>query len=457
MTTRARPTPGTARPYHFPTVERFALPNGVRVIVAPMPRLPIVTALALVDAGAAHDTAGMEGLASLTARALAEGTGALDGAALTDRLESLGTSLDGYADWDSAIARLTVMPSRLEAAFEVLAGVLREPSFPEADVARKRDERVADLRQVLVEPRALADQRFSGFLHAPTSRYARSAGGTLATVGALDAARVRAFHSARYAPATTTVILVGDITAAQARALVERALGGWRASASAPHPRGGEEASRARRVVIVDKPDAPQSELRVGHVGVPRSHPDHLRIVVMNAILGGLFSSRINLNLRERHAYTYGASSGFDWRRGAGPFVVSTAVKSEVSDRAVAEIVAEIERMRSAEPDASEVTLATDYLAGVFPLRYESTDAVAGAIANSVIHALPDDWFTAYRDRVRAIGPADVLDAARAHLDPARLLVLAVGDATAIRGPLEALGLGDVRVVSAGDDPTEAK
>lgn len=457
MTTSVRPVPGAARPYHFPAVERFALGNGLRVIVAPMPRLPIVTALALVDAGATHDPVGAEGVASLTARALTEGTGALDGAALTERLESLGTSLDGYADWDSAVARLTVMPARLEPAFAMLARVLREPSFPEADVARKRDERLADLAQVLAEPRSLADQRFSGYLHAPGSRYARSVGGTTTTVRGLDATTVRAFHAARYAPAATTVILVGDITAAQAHVLVDGALGDWRAASTPADARGGEEASRTRRVVIVDKADAPQSELRIGHVGVPRSHPDHLRIVVMNAILGGLFSSRINLNLREKHAFTYGASSGFDWRRRAGPFVVSTAVKSEVSDRAVGEILREIDRMREAAPEPGEVTLATDYLAGVFPLRYESTDAVAGAIANTVIHALPEDWFSSYRDHVRAIDADAVLAAARAHLDPTRLLALAVGDASAIRAPLERLGIGDVQVAAAGDDPAEAR
>ncbi len=457
MTTSTRPVPGIARPYHFPGLERSTLANGVRVIVAPMPRLPLVTALVLIDAGSTLDPIGDEGLAALAARALTEGTGSIDGAALTERLESLGTSLDGYADWDSTVARLTVMPDRLDAAFELLARVVREPSFPEADVIRKRDERLADLKQILAEPRSLADQRFSGYLHAPSSRYARSSGGTLTTVAGLDTAKVRAFHGARYAPTVTTVILVGDITAARAHALVEAAFGDWRATATGAGPRAGEEAGRARRVIIVDKPEAPQSELRVGHTGVPRSHPDHLRIVVMNAILGGLFSSRINLNLRERHAFTYGASSGFDWRRGAGPFVVSTAVKSEVSDRAVAEILGEIERMRAAPPEGSEVTLATDYLAGVFPLRYESTDAVAGAIANSVIHGLPEDWFSAYRDRVRAIGADDVRAAARAHLDPSRLLVLAVGDAQAIRAPLEALDIGDVKVVAAGDDPAEAR
>lgn len=460
MTAAPRPATGTARPYQFPEVERFTLANGLRILVAPMPRLPLVTVLALVDAGASCDARGAEGTAALTARTLTEGTASHDGAALTDRLEALGTSLDGYADWDSSGARFTVMPSRLAEAFTLLSEVLRAPTFPTADVERRRDERTAELTQRLAEPRGLADQRFTGFLYGRESRYARPAGGTIRTVRALGADQVRAFHAARYVPATTTLIFVGDVTPDGARALAAGALGDWAgtvAPTAATVVRTTLDGDLRRRTIIVDKTDAPQSELRVGHVGVPRSHPDHLRIVVMNALLGGLFSSRINLNLRERHAFTYGASSGFDWRRAAGPFVVSTAVKSEVTDRAVQEILAEINGMRAAAPGANELALAIDYLAGVFPLRYESTDAVAGALANSVIFGLSDDWYATYRTRIREITAADVLAAAQQHLDPSRLLLLAVGDAAAIRGPLasHAETMGEIQVVAPEFDPSE--
>jgi zinc protease len=217
-----------------------------------------------------------------------------------------------------------------------------------------------------------------------------------------------------------------------------------------------QAASTARRTVIVEKSGAPQSELRVGHVGVPREHPEHLAIVVMNAILGGLFSSRINLNLREKHAFTYGASSGFDWRRAAGPFAVRTAVKTEVTGRAVEEILREIDAMRAAPPSVDEVALATDYLAGVFPIRFESTDAVAGALASALTFGLGSDWFVRYRERIRAIGPAEVHAAARAHLDPSRLLVLAVGDGDAITEPLAALAVGALTRHASDADPAEA-
>ena len=395
-----RPIAGVPRAYEFPAVHRFALANGMRVVVAPMPRLPLVTVLALIDAGAASEAPGLEGVASLVTRTLAEGAdapdgvldGVLDGAEITARFERLGTAFDASADWDSSVARLTVTRSRLDAAFALFATVLRGATFPAADVARRRDERLADLAQQLAEPRSLADERFAGFLYPRADRYARSTSGTPGSVAALDADAVRAFYADHYGPSTTTLLLVGDITADRARVLAEAQFGSWVTSARAAEPatavrdavrdavHGAVRTAVRKRVVIVEKADAPQSELRVGHVGVPRSHPDYLAIVVMNAILGGLFSSRINLNLREKQAFTYGASSGFDWRRGAGPFVVSTAVKSEVTARAVEEILREIDGLRTEAPAAEEVALATDYLAGVFPIRYESTSAVAGAL-----------------------------------------------------------------------------
>lgn len=456
MSVPARPAPGAARPYEFPAVHRHALANGLRLVVAPMPRLPLVTALALVDAGAATEAAGAEGIATLTARTLAEGAGTLDGAALTARFERLGTAFEGSADWDSSIARLTVTRSRLEEALGLFAEVLRGPAFPEADVARRREERLAELAQQLAEPRGLADERFTGFLYARESRYARDLAGTARSVARLDAAAVRAFHAAHYGPQATTLVLVGDITPDAALALAERLFGGWRGGARSAALTSASAEREGRRLVIVEKADAPQSELRVGHVGVARSHPDYLPIVVMNGILGGLFSSRINLNLREKHAFTYGASSGFDWRRGPGPFLVSTAVKSEVTDRAVTEILREIDGLRAAPPSASEVELATEYLAGVFPIRYETTAAVAGALAGATMFGLPEDWFTTYRGRIRAVTPADVHAAARAHLDPARLLVLAVGDAPVIEGPLAALDFAPVERHASDDDPAEA-
>ncbi|MHB1069366.1 MAG: M16 family metallopeptidase [Gemmatimonadaceae bacterium] len=449
-----RPQAGTPGPYEFPHATRFALANGLRVIVAPMHRLPLVSVIAVVDAGAAGDTTGREGLAMLTAAALSEGTVERDGPALTDAFERIGTAGDSGAEWDDATVQLTVTPGRFDEAMALLSEVVMAPRFAEGDVERLKSERLAELLQQQVEPRGLADERFARVVYAPASRYARAAGGSPATVHALDAGQARAWHALRYGSAATTLIVTGDVTPEAVQAVVERRFGAW-SRAVEPAPAVHTEARTTERAVhVVAKADAPQSELRIGHVGLPRAHRDYFSVVVMNAVMGGLFSSRINLNLREKHAYTYGAHSGFDWRRAAGPFVVATAVKTEVTDAAVREILLEIDQIRDAEVTADELDLATKYLSGVFPIRYETTGAVASALALATVYGLPDDYFSTYRDRIRAVTRGDVLTAARTHLHPESLQILAVGDASTITEPLAALQLGTPSVTTAEEGET---
>jgi zinc protease len=448
-----RPTPGPSRAYRFPGFERLTLDNGLRVIVAPVSKLPIATVVALVDAGAAPDPQGREGVALLTARALAEGTERSDGAQLAERFERLGTALDSSADWDSATVRITVTTERLPASLALLAEVIREPSFPGREVERLRQERLAELLQQQTEPRGLADDMFGKFAYTPGSRYALPDGGDESTVAALDQDAVRAFYDERYSPGSTTVIVVGDVTVDQARAMVADTFGSWVGRSVRPVAVVDRPAATTRIVHIVGKSDAPQSELRVGHVGVPRLHPEYFPIVVMNAILGGLFSSRINLNLREAHAYTYGAFSSFDWRRGAGPFTVSTAVRSDVTDAAVREILLEIDKLRESGVTDAELSLATSYLDGVFPIRFESTTAIANALSSLVSYGLPDDYFDTYRSKIRSVTADHVLEAARAHLRPDELQIVAVGDPAVVRAPLERLSVGPVLTYDAEGRP----
>jgi zinc protease len=444
-----RPAPAPPRPYHFPAFTRHQLASGLKVVVAPVRKLPVVSVLALVDAGAMTDAPGEEGVAQLTARALTEGTQRRDGAALALAAESLGAALDASADWDAAVVRLTVLKPRLEEAFRLMAEVLVEPAFPPREVERLKAERLADLLQLRTEPRGLADEAFAKWLYAEGSRYARPDGGTEESVRAIDRAALERCWAARYRPGGTTLVVAGDVDADEVLALVDRALAGWTGEAPARVRVDDQPASTERRVLLVAKADAPQSELRVGHVGLPRNHPDFFPATVMNAILGGLFSSRINLNLREAHAWTYGAHSGFDWRLQAGPWLADSAVKSEATADAVKEVLGEIDRMRGSPVSQEELSLATSYLDGVFPIRYETTGAIAAALANLVLYGLPDDYFDRYRERVRAVTRDDVLRAATTYLQPDRMQVVAVGDPATVVAPLEALGVGKVTIVEA--------
>ncbi len=447
-----RPAPGIPRPYLFPHFETHVLDNGLRLTIAPMRAYPVVTTLAVMEAGATRDTSGLEGLARLTTRALTEGTRDMDALALALRLELLGTTLDTGTDWDSAIVQLTALSSRLDDAMAVLAEVLMHPAFPEAELERLRAERLADLAQLRAEPRGLADVFFTRLLYKPESRFSRLAGGDERSVSHLTRERVAEFHGQCYRPHATALMIVGDIEVDGALRLASTHFGNWTGSA----PSLGEPVTAQRhlepRVHIINKPAAPQSEVRVGHVAIPRLHDDYFPVVVMNAILGGLFSSRLNLNLREKHAYTYGAHSAFDWRRAASPFEISTAVETAVTIDALREIVHEFNRIREAPVTCTELSLAIDYLVGVFPVRFETTAEVAGGLANLEIFRLPVDYFDTYRDRVAAVTAEDVHRVARAHLDPSRLQVVVVGDAASVRGPIAELGLGPVHIYEPGDD-----
>lgn len=454
MTRRiTRPAPLPPRPYQFPRFERRTLPNGMRLVIAPVQKLPIATVIALVEAGATSDRQGREGIARLTADLLLEGTLTSDGAALTERFERLGATVDTSADWDSAAVGLTALTEHLDAAVRLLGEVLRTPSFAAREVERLKEERLAELLQLRAEPRGLADELFTRILYERGSRYALPEGGVEESVSAITRADIVAFYERHYRPAGVTLILAGDITADAAAQLADATFGDWHGDAVPPTVTSDKAAWRKRALHIVAKADAAQSELRVGSVGLPRKHPDYYSAVVMNAVLGGLFNSRINLNLREKHGYTYGAFSHLDWRRQAGPFVVSTAVQSEVTAAAATEVLGEIDRIRESEISPDELSLATSYLDGVFPIRYETTEAIGGALATLVRYGLPDDFYDTYRDRVRAVTTADVLRVARTHLRPDELQMLVVGDPDGVRPQLEAVNFGPLHVYDTDGRP----
>ncbi len=447
----SRPGAAAPRPYHFPAFERRRLTGGVELITAPVSKLPLVSIVALVDAGAMRDPGGREGLAVLTAKLLLEGTRHRDGGALVDAFEQLGATVDVSANWDSASVQLTVLRGNAKAALRLLSEVLREPAFQERDIARLKAERQAERMQLRTEPRELADESFEHFLYASSSRYHVSDGGSTRSIAAVTDDDVRKFYRSQYVPARTSLIMVGDVSHDEASAMTEAVFAGWDGRPGETPAAAQPASAGGRRVQIVAKADAPQSELRIGHVGVSRNHPDYFPLVVLNAVLGGLFSSRINLNLRERHGYAYGARSAFEWRRGTGPFVVSTAVESGVSADATREVVAEIEAIRQAPITGEELSLATSFLEGVFPIRFETTTAIANALAALVTYEYPTDYFDSYRRKIAAVSAEDVLRSAVEHLHPERLLVLAVGDPAVIEGPLRKLGLGPVSIASPED------
>jgi zinc protease len=449
MVAATRPRSAPPRSYHFPKFAEQRLASGQRLVSARVAKLPVVTVLVVIDAGSSKDPNGKEGVAALTAAALVEGTRRLSGAELAESFEQLGTSVESGADWDSAVLKITVLTEKLSEAVMLLGEVLITPAFDAGEVERLKSERLAEILQLETEPRGLADEKFAEFVYAEESRYARPDEGTAKSVSGLTRDDVLSFYESNYTSSATTIIITGDFDAESVVDLLENAVGGSTRRGPVEGSLVARARSSERRIHIVHKTDAPQSEIRVGHVGLPRLHPDFFPTLVMNAVLGGLFGSRINLNLREKHGYTYGASSYYDWRKGPGPFVISTAVQSDVTAAALGEIFREIERIRAEEVSAQELSLATDYLQGVFPIRYETTSSIASALASLVIYGLPGNYYDTYRVNIARVSTADVLTAAKTHIHPTELQTVIVGDSAIIADPLKKANIAAVQVHNA--------
>lgn len=448
------PAPGPVRPFHFPAVERSTTGNGLTVLSARQGRLPVVTAVLVLEGGAAGEPADKAGLAQLVAQALDSGTAARSADELAWELERLGVEFHADAHWDAAYLSVVTLRDRLEPALDLFAEIVRSPAFRPEEVQRLRDEQLADILQRRKEPRALASDMSSRFIFAPGVPYARPLAGTMHTVGGLGPEDASAFYGTHYAPAGAALLVVGDIGADEARALAESRFGDWTGEAP-PRPsfdvRPGVERTT---LFVVDRPGSVQSEIRIGDVGVARSHPDYVPLQVMNSLLGGAFTSRLNMNLRERQGFTYGVHSGFAFRRQPGPFIIHTAVATDVTGPALEQILLEVNRLRDEPATDAEVAGLRDYLAGTLPLELQTTEQVADRLADLVVYDLPDDYFDRYREQILAVTAADVQRVALAHLHPDRFAVTVVGDAAAVVPRLEALGIGPIEVHHVEEEET---
>lgn len=446
------PEPGPLRPFQFPPIERFTLSNGLPVIVATLPELPVATLSLLLDAGGLHEAPDRAGLASLTAGLLESGAGNRSGAEVAEALETIGTQLGVGTSWDASHLDLTGLTGRLSEAAGILTELVRSPTFPEGEVGRLRQEQLGSILQRKADPRSLANEMAARFIFSEDTPFSRPLGGTSETVAALTRDDIAAFHAEHFSPAAASLVIAGDLSVERARALAEEHFGAWTGPALRPAVAEVRPREEGVQLIVVDRPGSVQSEIRVGHVGVPRSTDDYFPLAVMNSILGGAFSSRLNLNLRERHGFTYGVSSSFVMRRLPGPFVVSTAVQTEVTAAALTEILREIRQVREEPVSESELNDARNLLAGIFPLRLQTTEGVAARLAELAVYALPLDYFDSYRERILAVTREEVLRAAQLHLRPDELTIVVVGDAARVRESLEEVGTAPVRVVQGAEE-----
>jgi predicted Zn-dependent peptidase len=442
-----RPAAGAPRPYRFPEFERRRLDNGLTVWMVPLPGATMANVHFVVDAGAAAETEEHGGVAALTAQILVTGTRRLDASEFAEATERLGIEVSSESSWDSARAAFQALPEHLEDGIELLAEMMREPRFDPGEFERLRAERLNEILQLRADPGRLAEEMFLRHVFDATTPYRRLSAGTPETVSGLGIDDVRAHHATHWQPAGAHLIVVGSIDPEAVMRAAQLRLGDW-TGAGRGHRDFAPVAGGGRRVVVVDRPGSVQSELRMGHLGIERTSPRYFPALVLGALLGGVFGSRLNRRLREELGYTYGARAGFDPRRAVGPFSAAAAVQTEVTVDAMREMLAQLERIRESAPELAELRETRDFLVGVFPLRFETTGGVAVAMEPLAVFGLPDEYWQTYRANLEAVGPEEVLAAARDLVRPHEMLLLAVGDASRIRGEIEAAGFGPVGVVT---------
>jgi zinc protease len=432
---------GPPPPLRLPAAERFALSNGVPVLLIEKHDLPLVAVELLFPGGASNVAPERAGLAGLTLDMLDEGAGERSALALSAELERLGATLHPAAGYDASHVELLALRRRLGATLDLLADVVRRPAFAEREVERVRQERIDLSLELLAEPRSVANDAFARTLYGGGHPWGPPLLGSRASLAELEPADVAEYHERHHHAGSATVVVAGDVERGELAELLEERFGSWERRAAPALELPVPPALDRARIRLIDRPDAAQSELRVGCVAAERRAPDHFAVIVLNTVLGGAFTSRLNAKLREEKGFTYGARSGFHARRWPGPFVAQCAVHTPVTHEAVRVILEEIERLREEPVPDEELARAKSYVALRLPQRFETVEDLVGRVAEQVQYGLPDDYWDGYVPRLLAVDADAVREAARRYLDPRRMAVVVDGDRSAVEGPLKALGL----------------
>jgi zinc protease len=440
----------------LPRIQRRKLSNGLEVLIVEQHELPVVNMNLVIKSGAAADPADRAGLASLAADMLDEGTKTRSSLDISNQLSSIGARLFTGASWDSSNVNLLTLTRHLDRALDIFSDVLLNPSFPDNDLSRLRAQRQVGLQQRRDEANSIAGSVYSSLLYGRNHPYGHPQNGDEASIKATTGADVRGFYETYYRPNNAALIVAGDVTPATIIPQLEKALGAWKpanvpaVNVSAPGQNLGKT-----RIYLVDRPGAAQSVIQIGQVGVARATPDYFPLLVMNSMLGGAFISRINLNLREDKGYTYGARTGFDYRRGAGPFTASAGVQTAVTKESVYEFMKELRGIRGEIPvTQKELDYQKQAIIRGYPRGFETPEQIARQLSALVLYDLPDDYFNNYLARVQAVSLTDVQRVAQKYLDPDHMAILVVGDRKVIEPGLRSLGdIGSITLLDAEGKP----
>ena len=446
------PKPGTAKPLQVAVPETAQLANGLTLILNTRRGLPIVAANLVVKSGSDTNPADAPGLANFTVSLLDQGTATRSAVQIANQVAQLGATLNANSSMDASFIAARALKKNFGATLELAADIVLHPAFPTEEIERQRASRLAQLVQQRENANVLAVRISNLALYGERHPYGYTELGTEASVRALTRDGMLNFWKQNFVPNNSALVVAGDITMAELRPLAEKVFGAWQRGMP-PMPSLAAPGATQARILIVDRPGAPQTQLRVATIGAPRSIPEFQPIQVMNTALGGLFSSRINMNLREEHGYTYGAGSGFDFRRGAGPFAIATGVRTDVTAPAVSEILKEVRGMADMPMKVEELARAKDARTQSLPAGFQTSQAAAASFAQLFIYDLGLDYYSHVAERVTAVTADQALAAAKKYLLPDRMVIVAVGDRAKIEPELRKLNIAPVEVVTPDGKP----
>ncbi|MBM4162231.1 MAG: insulinase family protein, partial [Ignavibacteria bacterium] len=447
---KSPPALGPTPLLRLPAIQRFQLSNGLPVVIMEKHNVPVVQVNLLVNAGSAMDANNKSGLASLTVDMMDEGAGQRDALELADAIDFLGASIRTNAGMHTSSITLHTPLGKIDEALPLMADIAMRPTFPATELGRKQKERLTTLLQWHDEPRAIASVLFNRTLFGAQHPYGIPTLGSERSIHAFVVDDLRKFHSLFFHAGNATIVVVGDVVPQTILPKFEAAFGSWGRKPASKASWTRPKQVRQRQIYLVDKPEAAQSEIRIGRIGAERLTEDYFPLVVMNTILGGSFTSRLNQNLREQHGYTYGAGSSFDFRLLPGPFLAGSAVQSAVTDKALTEFMNELTRILQPSSD-EELTRAKNYLALRYPRSFQTASQIAGELGEVVTYSLPDDYFNTYVQRVLSVTKEDVVRVAKKYLDPEAVAIIIVGDRKVIEKGLRDLNLGPVNNLSIED------
>jgi zinc protease len=439
------PTLGPPPKVSLPPIITRELPNGLKLMIVEQHELPVADFVLVVGSGGTVDPSGKPGVANLTSTMLVEGTTTRSSLEIADQIAYLGIGLGTNSNWDASTVSLHTTTAQLDSALALFADVILKPSFPTSEFERIRKNRLTELIQLKDRPTAIANQAYASILYGASHPYGQALIGTEASITGMATSDLVSYYKTHFFPNNSTLIIVGDVNPAQIEKKIAGIFGSWQRGTVPAYTLTNAPKATSTTIYLIDKPGAAQSSFRIGSIGVPRSTKDYFALTVMNTILGGSFTSRLNQNLRETHGYTYGARSGFDMRRAAGPFTASAEIVAAKTDSGLIEFMKELNSIRNAVP-TDELLKAKRYLQLGLPADFETTQQIATALVPVALYNLPLNYYNTYIQSIEAITQADVQRVAKEYINPSSLAIVIVGDRKSIETGLKAVGTGPISI-----------